>query len=574
MAGLEALGVAVLPIFMIAMTSRESLVKLPLPGILTSVLQRISSEHLIVWLGIGMIVFFILKNMLLVLFGYFQSRFIAVQQAALSTRLFSTYLHAPYLFHLHRNSAELIRNTTGSTFALFTGVVIPGATVITECMVVLLISALLLLSNPVPTLIAIISLSVFVLIFYHLFRIKVGDIGHTQHQHATEMIKWVSQGLGGIKESKVLGKENYFIDSFKSHILHYSISSTYLQLINQLPRYFIEVMVMIGIVIIVFLLQFQNANPELILPKLSLFAVAAIRLMPSISRILSGLTTVRYNLHLVESLNKDLSETPFWYSESERKRHSRLQLSKQIQLKDVTFFYPNTHEPVIRNLSIQIPKGSMVAFVGMSGSGKTTLVDIILGLYKPTEGHVYADGVDIHVHPEDWQGNIGYVPQTVYLSDDTLKRNVAFGLKDHEIVDGQVIQALQNAQLMDLVDDLPQGMDSVIGEHGSRLSGGQRQRIGIARALYHNPALLIMDEATSALDNRTENEISSVLQSLVNDKTIIIIAHRVNTIKRCQLLFLLEKGQLIASGSYQELLTNNLAFQTLMGMSAKSLIID
>lgn len=566
----EVFGVGVLPVFFSALSRPQWVLDAPVVHFLSSTLHlSLTPSNIVFWVGAGLTLIFIIKNIILVIIGYMQAKFIAKRQSELSTILFSCYLKMPFSSHTQKNSAELIRNVTGSTFAMFTGVIIPGCVFFTEILVATMIASILMLSNPLPTLISAASLVLFILCFYYFFRQQLEAIAKAQHKESIEIIKWVTQGLKGIKEIKVLGRENFFLQQYEDHIVRYSKASVYFQFINQLPRYFIESLVVAAMVIIVMVMVFQKMPVDNMLPQLSLYGFAVVRLVPSVNRILGSLTTIRFNAHLVDFLANDISNIKrdnLGISNSS----NLLKLNKTIKLEAVTFSYPGlSAKKVVDNIDLVIEKGLMVAFVGRSGAGKTTIADVLLGLYRPDKGRVLVDDNDINEDIRQWQKNIGYIPQSIFLTDDSIRRNVAFGLEDSEIDDKKVWSALKSARLEDLVNSLPAGLDTLVGEDGARLSGGQRQRIGIARALFNNPDLLVMDEATSALDNETEAEVSEVLEKIAGNKTIIIIAHRLNTVKKCHLLFMIDEGKLISSGSFDDLYMNNSEFKSLMGLELK-----
>jgi len=556
----EVVGIGVIPVFVAAIAAPEML-----HGKLDFLLnqQGRSQEQVVLVLGGVLVFFFLLKNVLLAVIASMQARFIANCQADLSSLLFRSYLRQSYVFHLGRHSAELLRNVTGVTFSFFSGVIVPGCVLITELIVAITVAVLLMFANPISTLVAVTFLAMFMLAFYRVFKTKIEELGAIQQADAAEMVKCVSQGLGGLKEAKVLGRESFFIERFEHYIRSYSRANNHFGVINQVPRYFIESLTVVGIVLIVVVMFMQGNSAAAVIPVLSLFAVAAIRLIPSANRILGSVTSIRFNKATIDILGRELAMVDS-SAKQVTEEPARQPFNEMLRLEGLSFFYPHADRAALQDISIAIPKGSMVAFVGKSGAGKSTLADIILGLYMPTSGSMSVDGIDISDDISGWQKNIGYVPQSIYISDDSIRSNVAFGIAETEIDDEKVRAALGDAQLLEFVDGLPEGSKTVIGEHGSRLSGGQRQRIGIARAMYHNPDVLVMDEATSALDNKTEDDIANALQALKGVKTIIVIAHRLSTIKRSETLFLLSEGKLLASGSYDDFAANNEAFRQLM----------
>lgn len=560
---LEVAGVGLLPAFIATLNEPKTL--LEHAGLSRMPLFAQSDDgQIITLIGAVLAAFFVVKNLMLASIAYQQSNFVARCQAELSTRLLSVYLRQPYTFHLRRNSAELIRNTIDETISIFIGVVIPGCTVLTEALVIVLVSALLLAVNPLATLLALIVIGGISLAFYRYFRGRVRLLGERKQLEAAEVIKWVSQSLGGIKEAIILGRERFFIESYARHIAAYSRSNTLVATIATLPRLFVETLVVCGLVLVVVVLVRSGSSVKAILPTLVLFGVAALRLMPSVTRIVSSLTTIKFHQPAIETVARDLAEGAANRAAALQAPAHRIALTDAIEARGVSYTYPGAHAPALRDVTLRIPSGAMVAFVGRSGAGKSTLVDILIGLHLPGSGSVRVNGHDIADNVRGWQENIGYVPQTIFLTDDSLRRNVAFGLEDAEIDDAMVMRALEAAQLGELVKELPMGLNTEIGERGSRISGGQRQRIGIARALYRDPDVLVLDEPTTALDRPTAEEISAVLRSLAGKKTILLIAHQMTTVRLCGRVFLLRDGTLAAAGSFEELAQAHPGFQSLV----------
>jgi ATP-binding cassette, subfamily B, bacterial PglK len=337
----------------------------------------------------------------------------------------------------------------------------------------------------------------------------------------------------------------------------------YIRYIKQIPRPVVETSAVVGMMLISGLLVLQGRPMGTIIPVLALFGMATVRLMPSVQQLSTMYTDLKYNLVSVKPLYDDLKELEVFgnLARSERRSNTRVEFKNTIEAQNISYAYPGSSEQALEGISFTIEKGEAVAFVGESGAGKTTVVDVILGLLKPDSGTVLVDRQDIHKNVSAWQKNIGYIPQFIYLADETLKNNIAFGLPEAEIDDHKVMRAIELAQLDSLLETLPEGLDTVIGENGTRLSGGQRQRVGIARALYHNPDVLVMDEATSALDNVTEKEITKALERLKGERTIIMIAHRLTTVENCDVLYMMRDGRITDSGTYNDLVESNKEFR-------------
>ena len=508
-----------------------------------------STTAFLIFAVVSLLLVFVLKNVYLLLFNYAQFRVVLNQQVKLSRNLFREYLTKPYTFHLQRNTADLLRNVNGEVPKVFQGIIMSGFQLFTEILVILCILILLLVTAPLATVTAAVLLGGSVILFFTFLRKKISNLGEEQQRVSGTMIKWVNQGLGASKEVKVSGKEGFFIKSYTNQSQIKANNSRYMKMLEITPRVFIETLLVSIVLITMLIIVFQGTSTARIVSTMALFAMAAFRLMPSITRVVSLITTIRYSQPALDVVYGDLfadKET------SANIKNSPVVVNKgghtykgSIQLKDVSFRYPEQKNYSIKDVSLTIPIGQSVAFIGESGAGKTTLIDIVLGLFNPQQGKVMIDDRELHSQKSLWQQKIGYIPQFIFLSDDTIRGNVAFGIDSDQIDDREVWRSLEQAQLKKFVEMLPDRLDTSVGERGVRLSGGQRQRIGIARALYHNPEVLFMDEATSALDNDTEKEIMRAIDGLKGDKTLIIIAHRLSTIENCDIVFKISDGKLV-----------------------------
>lgn len=479
-----------------------------------------------------------------------QAQLIFGLDAALSERLFRGYLLQPYTFHLQRNSAILIRNVTGEIGQFTTGVS-AACMLATESLVLVGIATLLLLAEPFGAIVVVVTMGLSGFVFYTLARRRILRWGEARQLHEGQRLQRLQQGLGGIKDVKVLGREREFVAEYAHHLGIATRIGRHLNLLQALPRLWLEFMAVAGIAVLVVAMLLQNKPAEALVPTLGLFAAAAFRLMPSVSRFLGGMQTLRFNLPVINTLYE---EREFLRAGAQDIAAGHLEFEKAIEFHDVAFSYPDTDTPQIDRLSLSIDKGAVVGIIGGSGAGKSTLIDLLLGLLKPASGAILVDGVNIQADLRAWQSQIGYVPQSIYLTDDSIRRNVAFGLPAAKISDAQVRAALGAAQLMEFIATLPEGEQTIVGERGVRLSGGQRQRIGIARALYHNPELLVLDEASSALDNQTEQDVMQAVLSLRGRKTVVIVAHRLTTVATCDVIFRLDRGRVVACGTPAEIL--------------------
>ena len=476
---------------------------------------------------------------------------------SLARRLLTNYLSAPYLFHLHKNTADLIKNVTFETEAV--GGVLKFALFLpTEIVVMIGLVALLLVTEPLPALVGIIGLGSLMWAMSTFTRKELARTGEVRSDAYGKMLLWVNQSLGGIKEVKLLGREQFFTEAMAQSGRRYVNALHRSTLLTQLPRVILETAAALVIVLFVLIVVLAGRDMKSVIGALAIFAMATVRLVPSVTRITNALYSMRFYAHAVTAVNEGLRLGRDWRGEDRSARP--VEFKSVIQLQNLTFQYPDSAAVSLHDITLDIPRGARVAFVGASGAGKTTLANVLLGLLQPTSGHLSVDGVDVRENPRAWQGRLGYIPQDIYLIDDTVRRNVAFGVLDNDIDDAAVWRALDAAQLLTFVRGLTGTLDAKVGERGVRISAGQRQRIGIARALYHDPDVLVLDEATSALDNETERQFAAAIDALARRKTIIIIAHRLSTVRNCDVIYVMEHGAIIAFGDFDDLLTSEPLF--------------
>ncbi len=491
-------------------------------------------------------VVYLFKSVYLGLLAWAQNRFISNLEARLSLHLFTIYLRQPYAFHLQQNSAILIRNVTTEVGVFTNNVVTPTLQLITESLVIAALCIMVMLIEPVGSIIIISIFSLTSLGFMKLTKKRTTRWGEIRQQHDGMRLLHLQQGLGGAKDVKLLGRDSEFINQYK---IHTNARASVIQLngtVQQLPRLLMEVLTIAAFALLVVTTLAQGGAIGDIIPKMGLFAVAAFRLIPSINRILAASQALKYCSPVIDILQKEL-ELP--KEETNRPERASKSFKNQLILQNISYTYPAAPSPALKNISLTIKQGTSVGFIGKSGSGKSTLVDILLGLLTPDSGSIEADGVDIQENMRGWQNQIGYVSQSIYLTDDTLRKNIAFGLPTEEINEESVKKAISAAYLTEFIEQLPEGLNTIVGERGVRLSGGQRQRIGIARALYHNPSILVLDEATSALDISTEKEVMEAVNALQGSKTIIIVAHRLSTIEKCDTVYNLANGEIESHGT-------------------------
>lgn len=502
-------------------------------------------DFMIIILG-ALIVVFIVKDAFIFFEYYVQTRFICNNRLLIQRNLMEVYLHRPYEFYLNASSGEIMRVITSDTqgaFNLLTTVL----SFFTELIVSAVLICAIFIIDPVMAGIVAVVLLIEMLLIYKAIKPVLRKAGLSFQKMNANSNKWVLQAVSGIKELKVGHKENYFLEQYEKYAKSAIVSEKKNTTLNQLPRLMIEAVTVAAMLVVMILLLLVGREMSTLMPQLAAFAVAAVRLLPSANRMSTAMNAVAYQEPALDKTIENLKAIDGWENGAgeQNDRGGKLTLNNKCELRNVTFSYPNAEQSVLDHADLVIPVGKSVGIVGTSGSGKTTAVDILLGLLHQQEGQVLSDGENIMDNYEKWLSMIGYIPQMIYMLDDTIRANVAFGIPSKEIVDQQVWKALEEAQLKEFVESLPDGLDTEIGERGVRLSGGQRQRIGIARALYTNPQLLIFDEATSALDNETEAAIMESINALHGKKTMVIIAHRLTTIEGCDLVYRVEDGKIV-----------------------------
>lgn len=481
---------------------------------------------------------YILKNLYIVFQNRVRYKFIYDSQRSLAKQLLTYYINKEYLFHVSTNVAELQRNVETDVIR-FWDVVLAIIEMVMECMVCLVLFIYLIIADWQSTMVIASVLLLFMGMFVLVLRRYSVSLGALCRKWRASMTKNLLQIFAGVKEIKVTNKENFFIEGYDKAFEKYCITQRKQSIVTILPKPIMETVCVGGLLIVMSIRIFMGSDMKSFIPTLSAFVVAAYRMMPSFNRITAYYGNIMYGKASVENVYSDILEMRknVVQQEVQELESYEFKISTDIELKDITFMYPNNEHAVLKNVSITIPKKSTVAFIGASGAGKSTLADIILGGLVPQKGKILVDGVNVYDHIKSWHRVIGYIPQVIYLLDDSIRNNVAFGLLPEDIDDEKIWNALKCAQIDEFVRTLPNELDTEVGDRGIRLSGGQRQRIGIARALYPNPELLILDEATSALDNETEKAVMQAIDGLRGSRTMVIIAHRLTTIKNCDLIY-------------------------------------
>jgi len=497
-----------------------------------------SSESNLIFILIVVIVFvYTFKASFLTFVSYIQTKLFADTRVFLANKLYDIYLSKPYSFHLNNNSSKLIRNI--HEIDLVVHVLQCLILLTSEIIIFLGISIFVILYEPMGSLIVILFLGSFGYLFFRKVQIKAKEWGDIRQKHQGLSLKYLQEGFGSIKDIKILQRSNELIKAFTTNNKMINLSEFKHLFVDSLPRLWLEWLAILGFVLLILLMLFQEKELSYIVPLLGLFAAAAFRIMPSLARIMNSVQGILYSRATVDSIYQEFDEKNF-QNNINKASSKNIFLKKEIVLKNVNFKYSASDPLILRDINLNIKKGTTIGLIGESGIGKTTLINIILGLVQPTSGSIYADGNNIFENIKSWQKQIGYVPQNIYLSDDSIKKNIAFALPDEKINTAAVNKAVVNAKLESLVNKLSNGVDTKIGEFGDRISGGQRQRIAIARALYSDPEVFILDECTNSLDLETEKQIINEVNFLKGKKTIIMIAHRLSTLENCDYIYKLD----------------------------------
>ena len=534
---LEAVGIgAILPLISL-MGQPDFLIHHPEIGYIAEALGIVSHTQFIMVCAGGLIVLYLIKNAYMAWETKLQIDFSMRNQIKFSTEIMTNYLCKGYLFHLDHNSATLLRNVNAGGVVIYSTMLIATFTLLTELITAFTIWLMLVVVDAFTAVVVAGIMGAMMYGIIKAFRRNISKQAKIQNDFAAGYIKCVNQGLGAIKETKVMRKEKYFLEEFSRTYQQYGEANRKYLFINQLPRMIIETMVVSGLLVMIVAKLAMGSTPEQIVPLLGVLALAAFRLMPSANRIVNLFNTIKFQQPLFYELYPELMDIK---ERQESRKESyylsvqpKFKFEKSIQVNKLRFAYPEGREDVLRDVSFSIGKGDFAGIIGPSGAGKTTFVDILLGLLKPSDGNIKVDGQDIFDNIRSWQANLAYVPQSIYLIDGSVKENIALGVAPEDIDNARIEKSLHMAELYDFVSDLPEGMETRVGERGVKLSGGQRQRIGIARALYQQPEVLILDEATSALDNDTEKSITDTILKFKGQITIIAIAHRLSTLAEC-----------------------------------------
>lgn len=552
--GLELLGVSIIYPFLQMMLTPEEIMETCYIKWFLHVKSDVSEQEILLVLGLSIIFVYIAKNAFMIVSAYAQNNFAAKFQRKISVKLLSAYLKRPYQFFLNTNSSEIMRGISSDVNGVYQ-ILLNLFTLVAEILTIIVLGGFLITTDALMTIGAMILAFLSLLLTIIGFKDKMKTAGRRAREAAGLKGKYGYQAVTGIKEIMVLDRRDNFIEKYDEAALLEQKAYIINGVINACPDRILEGVCIGGIIGIVCIRIVCGVDLETFIPVLGTFAMAAFKILPSISKISTRINSIIYyqlslqgaydNLQEAKEYEKRLKEYVLDEIDSDRRTIATIRFANELRIDKVAWKYSNREKSVLKNIDLTIKKGEAVALIGSSGAGKTTLADIIMGLLKPQRGKVLLDGVDIFTIPHQWSKIIGYVPQSVFLIDDTVRNNVAFGLKKEEISDEKVWDALQQAQLKEFVIGLPYGIDTIVGERGVKLSGGQRQRIAIARALYENPDILVLDEATSALDSETETAVMEAIEALQGNKTLIIVAHRLTTIRNCDVIYEIKDGEAV-----------------------------
>lgn len=543
---IELLGVSVFLPFIDILMKPDSIMEQKKYRYFYELLGFSSTDHFLIALGILICAVYLFKNLYLTFQQNCMLKFSYTTRMHLATKLLSTYMAEPYTFHLNKNISELQRSLQYDANQ-FMQLINSSLQALAEVAVVICLGIYLIYVSPTISMVIIGLVVICIGLFFWISKKFSKRIGAQNEAYNAKLYQWINQSLGGIKEVKVLNREKFFVDSYKEVYKKLIKGAKNNEMLAAVPKYILETVCIIGMIIAVIgKLLWGRRDLNAFVVQMSAFAVAAFRLLPSVGKISAYINNIMYSIPSLDLIYKDLKEIEnFIPKENDISAIEKWNFDNSIELLNVSYAYEGTDKKVLNNISLTIRKGETVALIGSSGAGKTTLADVFLGLLIPQQGSIRVDGKNIYENINSWHRMLGYIPQTIYLSDDTIRNNVAFGIKEEDIDEQAVVEALKKAQLYDFIQTLEQGLETFVGDRGVRLSGGQRQRIGIARALYCNPEVLVLDEATSALDTETETAVMEAIDSLKGYKTMVIIAHRLTTIQNADKIYEVVDGNVV-----------------------------
>ena len=564
LSGFEVVGAALVYVLLGLVADPGGEIDLPLIGDVGSIFPAADQHELLLGVIATMAVFFVVRAAVRVVVKYLQQRVAHNAGARLSNELVEGYLRWPYEMHLHRTTSELIRNANEAVRQLVVQVFIPVIRVSAELVLVLGMLGLLVVIAPAATGLAVIVVGGAGLLLLLVVQPQLKRLGRRSHQLSQRTLSTLQQSLFGLRDIKILGRERFFARRYGRYRLEQARATYLSSTLKELPTVVIELS-LIGFILLFFTIVLRSdGGAREALSVLGLFAYAGLRLQPSLQKIIAGFNELKFAAAPLEDLDADLRlvrSQSIQFDSTEP-----LPLRDALVIDNVTFRYKNATQDALQHVHLRIAPGEQIGICGPTGGGKSTLIDVIAGLLEPTMGRVYVDGIDLQGQVRAWQRNLGVVPQMVFLTDDTLRRNIALGIPDERIDLEAVARSIELAQLSDFVSSLPEGLDTTVGERGVRISGGQRQRLAIARALYRSPEVLIFDEGTSALDNATEAALMAAIERLRGDHTIILVAHRLSTVESCDRVVFVKDARIRSVGTYASLIEEDAAFRALAGI--------
>jgi ATP-binding cassette, subfamily B, bacterial PglK len=566
MTGFEALGAFLIYLLLSLIGSADGAIELPRVGDLRQAFPGISEQTLLVSVAAGISIFFLLRALFLIARTYTQSRIVENAGARLANKLVRGYMAMPYLFHTRHNSAQLVRNSYDSVKVFTQHVLSPLVTVVAEMFMVAGLLLVMVLVTPLATLLALAALGPLIWLLLRVVQPRMKRLGRRAQANKREALKAVQESLTGVRDIKLLGGERHFARAFARQRTDLARVLFTKSAFGEIPRAMIETSLILVIVVMFVVAVLGGQDLDDMLAVLGLFAYAGFRLQPSVRSIVVSLNDIRFGSAVVEDLTEDLQRVSA-AMEAERMRRAGPrrtgEFSNAIEFRDVTFGYLDDGTPALSNVNLTIRRGESLGICGPTGGGKSTLVDLLTGLLEPVTGSILVDGEHLHSDPDWWRTQLGVVSQNVFLLDDTIRNNIAFGVDGEEIDEVRLERCVQRAQLAPVVEQLPEGLDTVVGEAGIRLSGGQRQRVAVARALYREPPVLVFDEGTSALDTATESALVAAIDDLRETSTVVTVAHRLSTVRRADRILVIDRGRIDTMGSYAELLSDSELFRTL-----------
>ncbi len=547
----EFVGLGIMVPLLGLVVSDDFVIKYPLMKKVIQYFGNPNKQQILTWTIIIMLVFYLIKTAFLLYSQWLQAKFNSGITKEIQIRLYKGYLSLPYEFHLDRNSSMLLNNIQGEVNYL-SHVTQAFMAILADIALIVGVFFMLVFINLALAISIVVIFSLFAYLLNLATRKKMNHIGKEREFHESRMYKDVLQSFGSIKDIILSGKQPYFLERFNIHAIQRRKVFAAQGTIGQIPKLYFELLSIFIIAVIVLYFVYSSDQLTMLLPTIGLFMLASLRIMPSINKLSMSFQTIRFAAPVIDKLFNELTLLSEFQKRQIYSTNKKLVFEKRISIKSLYYRYPDKGYDALRDIHIDILKGQTVGFLGPSGSGKSTLIDLIIGILRPADGVILVDGIDVQSSLREWQNMIGYVPQTITLLDDTIRKNIAFGIPEELIEEEKIRKAIKLSHLSAFISDLEVGIETAVGERGVKLSGGQRQRIGLARALYNDPPVLVLDEATSALDKDTEDEVMLAIRELKGNKTILIIAHRTSTIAHCDMLFRIESGSIVKDGSPAE----------------------